>query len=251
MGHEVWVSDVDQDKALELQASCLDVGVLFLDRTTDPIDAAFICTPADVRLGPIQEAVNASIRGIFVEKPLALDMTTAESILGLLDGWKGVDMGACNMRYDGLLEGFVLPPDAVEVEYRMGQHAKYWSAGHKPVTMILDSIHELDLALHFNRSRVTGHMGASDESRANCWLKHENGTKSLIHIDRETDPPERWIKWTDGRSVLGQIDLWPGDPEMYRREMEDFLRCVELGKPSPNPLRQAAEVLGWALEVAG
>ena len=46
-------------------------------------------------------------------------------------------------------------------------------------------------------------------------------------------------------------NLWPPDPEMYRREMEHFLECVTNETDSMNPLAQAADVLGWALEVVG
>lgn len=255
MGHEVWAFDTDEKKVDALYPGTTIIpsyGPNYWIGPGDGYDVAFICTPPDVRLEPIRGCIQKSnLKGLFVEKPLALDMTTANAILGLLEGANVVDMGACNMRYDGRLAGFALPEETKTVEYRMGQHSKYWSANHQPISLILDDIHELDLALHFARSPVKEYAGWSNKDMAACWFKHRNGTKSIVHLDRETDPPERWIMWASKTDVLGKINLWPGDPEMYRREMEDFLKCVELGKPSPNPLSQAAEVLGWALEVAG
>jgi predicted dehydrogenase len=261
MGHEVWVCDRDEHAALRLRdhgtakyaCTVMETALLWTEQGAGRIDAIFICTPADVRVEPIREAIQSGCKGLYVEKPLALDMTTAETILGLLEGWNGVDMGACNLRYDERLKGWKLHPDTNGLEFYMGQHAKHWSPWHKPISMILDSIHEVDLAIHLAPSPVKKVRGASGLDYAHAIINYEDGLLSHIKLDRTRDPPQRHVRqWgTIPGNPLTSTHLWPPDMEMYRREMEDFLRCVELGKPSPNPLSQAAEVLGWALEVAG
>lgn len=251
MGHEVDGLDDDLLRA----ANATDGHAVTWDhvkRFKVPYDAAFICTPADVRFEPIREVLKAGVKGLFVEKPIALDMVTAGVILGLLDSHNIVDMGACNLRYDERLAGFGAGSVTEDFVCRMGQAAKYWSPSHNPITIILDSIHELDL-MRYLGGQIKSLEGESTKNMA--WVKavHEGFVIGFVDLDRVSDPPERYVQIGDPGKYGedGLTNLWPPDMEMYRREMEDFLKCVELGKPSPNPLAQAAETLKWALEVVG
>lgn len=205
-------------------------------------DVALICTPPDMRL-PVITSVVAShnLKGIFVEKPLALSEDEAMAIIDITERVP-VTMGACNMRFDSRLEDFVATDT---VFARMGQHSDYWSETHQPITMILDSIHELDLLRHFC-GPITKITGVSDLDRAQAVTSHESGIRGALDIDRLTDPPVRSLA-IDHR----MIPLWPPDPEMYRREMEHFMDAVECLEPTCNPLSGAAHILTRALEITG
>ena len=129
----------------------------------------------------------------------------------------------------------------------MGQHSKYWSKGHKPLSMILDSIHELDLAVSL-LGPITSIRGRSDETTALVSVHHEGGNSSLVSLDRVHELPVRIASVESPEDGLA-IEV-KTDDGMYEREMRHFLDCVEKGEPTCNPLEQAAETCRWALEIA-
>lgn len=258
MGHEVWACDRDEQKAIALKDEGMAVraceiwctAVEWADSYGEPIDAAFICTPPNTHVALAMFCVDEGIKGLFVEKPLGLTKDAAFS-LGYPDSPSLVTMGACNMRFD---ERVALARDkmigAPWYAVRMGQHEKYWSPTHEKQTMILDDIHELDL-LRYVVGPIKAIRGVSDTQGAVGHTEHERGPRGLFILDRWTDPPVRTLAAFPQDGPVVKVNLWPPDPEMYRREMEHFLGCVESGIPTCNPLAQAAETLKWALEVVG
>ena len=206
-------------------------------------DVVLICTPPEVRLPSIVSVIAShNLKGIFVEKPLALTEGEAYGIVGVTDVIP-VTMGACNMRFDHLAMG-VTPPRSV-VYAQMGQHSSYWSPGHQKISMLLDSIHELDL-LYWLGGPITAIHGWSNLYEAQVVTEHEGGVRGGLHLDRRSSPPVRYLA-SDGEVT----SLWPPDPDMYRREMEHFIDAVECMEPSCNPLNDAAHVLTRALKVVG
>ena len=242
MGHEVWIFDTDPAKVAALEGPC----ITFADHW-GTFDAAFICTPIGVRTEIVEKLVGV-VRGLFIEKPVAVDVDTAEAMLEALDHTGIITMGACNMRFDRRLE-VVGQRTPTTLLFDMGQHHSHWSANHEPITLMLDDIHELDLA-RFLGGPIEGIEGWSTIRRADALVRHKNGARSHIHLNRIADPPHRSVTSYEGHDRIA-ADLWPTDPEMYRREMQHFLECVEHNRPTINPLTQAAETLGWALEVVG
>lgn len=237
MGHEVRGIDADTPLGDAMMEKWLH-GVGAPDGWAD---VALICTPPDKRISVVADVIaSQNLKGLFVEKPLALNENQALAIVGMADVVP-VTMGACNMRFDHLVMGVKKPESVVFAQ--MGQHDSYWSAGHEKITMLLDSIHELDL-LYWLGGRITKIDGWSTLYEAHVVTEHKGGVKGGLALDRRSSPPVRWI------AVDGEItSLWPPDPDMYMREMEHFIDAVECLEPSCNPLNDAAHVLVRALEV--
>lgn len=244
MGHEVGCVDKNEHRAKAV-ASMIG-GVHYTQEHSFFWDAAFVCTPPDITPYFVVDFLHGgglAVPALFVEKPLALRWDDGVgAIVSMTDS--SVTMGACNLRFDARLETVDLW-DADRVIFWMGQHRKYWNPDHVPLSLILDSIHELDLAHHF-RGPIASADGYSHHDYATVAVTHADGRESYIHLDRYADPPTRFVQVAGSTE---RVDLWPPDGEMYVREMKHFLACVEKGEQTCNPLPQAAETLRWALEI--
>lgn len=208
--------------------------------------AALICTPPETHMSLALDCLRAGVRGLFIEKPLAVSTDGLDELVGVVAEAGAVSMVACNLRFDARLRDLDGVP-IKSVTLRMGQDVKHWSPAHQPVNMILDSIHELDLAVSM-LGPIGDIAGRSDTDSAFVEVTHLRGTSTIV-LDRTTDPPIRTVTVHDGHKER-VVNLWPPDPEMYCREMQHFLDCVEKGEATCNPIERAAETLRWALEVA-
>jgi len=217
-------------------------------------DVALICTPPDSgRPEQIQRCLELGVKGLFVEKPLALGPSDVEEIRYTLErlyknGEDITTMGACNLRFCGGVSGLRKIPQPWRLaRFTMRQAAKHWSPTHRPISLIMDSIHELDLAVDL-QGPIESIRGYSELDAAEVSVHHEGGGLSHIFLDRTTSPPAREVQ------VLraGDYDslMLRTDDTMYEREMAHFMECVEKGVQTCNPLRAAAEVCARALEVA-
>lgn len=267
LGHEVWGCDSAWDYASDDPSESrfeagkewsstvgasgffgeLEVALEVFD---EPFDVVLICTPPDSgRFSQVATAIKVGTKGVYVEKPLDMNATDADGIGGMAVMHPNVvTMGACNLRFvKGVEELKKMKGAKKHGRFAMGQHAKYWNPDHKPISMALDSIHELDLAIHL-LGDVTSIRGNSAETVADLSVHHENGAYSHTVLDRVMDPPTRFCEiFTEGEG--GMVDLMKNDG-MYEREMKHFMDCVEGGEPTCNPLAQAVKTLLWALEVA-
>ncbi len=263
MGHELWLIDADQARASDLQVSLKPPlgGPLHLsfatlhgaiaDSETRSPDAALLCTPPDSgRVGQIKACADLGVKGIFVEKPVAIDYETVKSVIELAilaRGQNVITMGACNLRFTpGMNELRKVKGSPRYGRFTMGQAAKYWNPNHKHISLILDSIHELDLARSV-LGPIKSIRGRSSALTALVSVHHEGGW-SQIDLNRVSDPPVRLASvesTEDGVAMRVKTD-----DGMYGREMRHFLDCVEKGERTCNPLEQAADTCRWALEVA-
>lgn len=246
-GHAVWCSDPDIHRAVAVAKALEPRGHVY-DGGPGDFDAALICTPPDSgRPEQVAMCTDLGVRALFVEKPLALDLSDVDEIRGYT-ALPPVTMGACNLRFCGGVSALRKTPKPWRLAtFRMGQHAKHWSPTHTPVSLVLDSIHELDLAVHL-QGPIASIRGYSETDVAEVSVHHECGGLSHVMLDRQTDPPIRQVR-IQRRGDYDMLRLMTGH-EMYVREIEHFIRCVETGEQTCNPLRDAAEVCGWALEVA-
>lgn len=244
MGHEVYVRDVDKRREIDL----VSLGCHHFDPSVS-IDAEFICTPPEIRLSPVLDSIHdRKPLGLFIEKPISLDSVELTAIAALEQAnSEMVMMGACNLRFTPeikTLRGIRMK----EATYRMGQHSKHWSPNHKPITLALDSIHEIDLAVHLN-GEVKSIAGFSNEDDCRLSLHHENGVVSYVIMDRYTDPPVRWVACRDEAAQETISSLTTTGSTMYEREMEHFLICCKSGEPTINPISDAVAVNKLVLEI--
>jgi predicted dehydrogenase len=244
LGHNVYVSDVDEGAACVLAA---EIGGKVREPNADA-DVALVCTPPETHAAVVTSLALDALAGLYVEKPLEMDRKSVQEIMSMAD-LVPVTMGACNMR-------FALPcrpPQATDTPMRwvarMGQAAEHWSPTHQPVSMILDSIHELDL-LAWCAGPITRIKGKSDRMKAAVVTRHENGDHGRVELNRLDYPPHRSLRAWMGTSVDWHCDLWPPDMTMYEREMQHLFSRVDAGVQTMNPIKDAAELCGWALEVA-
>lgn len=274
MGHEVLGSDTcwPLDGGWVADDWCKETGAVAahhpsITEVLDlPQDAVLICTPPDSdRAVQIRQFLTLNIGGLFVEKPLATSgedlghPQASDNISAAL--WAPrepgdilakpadtITMGACNLRFTpGIDDLRKVKGSPLYGRFTMGQHSKYWSKDHKPLSMILDSIHELDLAVSL-LGPITSIRGRSDEQTAMVSVHHEGGNSSQISLDRVHEPPVRIASVESPEDGLA-IEV-KTDDGMYEREMRHFLDCVEKGESTCNPLEQAAETCRWALEIA-
>ena len=231
MGHEVQRADIEPERA-----------TITMEDAARPWDAVLVCTSAQAHLVSAQWAAEWT-DAIFVEKPLGLSLYDCDLFAELSAEFR-TSMGACNMRFD---ERFMaLAKDEGEpriVHARMGQHERFWSPDHQPLSMILDSIHELDLVLTILGPVIQAH-GWSSTDAAEVRTNHQGG-QGFVILDRRANPPVRYVQLDDGEPV----HLWPPDEQMYVREMQHFMTCAEKGWATCNPLKRAADTTRIAVEI--
>lgn len=237
MGHEV----VTLDPHSEADYPSFD----FLDVD---IEAAVICTPPDSgRMEQIHDCVYAGAVRLFVEKPIAMSSAEAREIAQYCDQRRGLlTMGACNMRFAYAKTKLAeLQRDSWKTAFfYMKQAGHLWSPEHRPIELILDSIHEVDLAAWVNGPIVKFAISESTVDHCTVVTTHANAKRSAIVMDRITDPPVRkMVLLMPGESP---IEIHPMTEDMYRREMEHFL-----GPCSTNPLARAAKLTERVLKEIG
>lgn len=214
----------------------------------EPVDAVLICTPpGSGRPEQVKAWRDVGATGIFVEKPLALDASDVDEV-GYLNLTEHVTMGACNLRFTPRVESM----RATERPWRllnltMRQNAMHWSPEHEAVSLVLDSIHELDLAVYMN-GPATSIRGWSELNAAEVSVHHRDGGLTHIFLDRLADPPQRRMEIVTPKDRVSMRITT--DDGMYRREMQHFLECVAAGRQTCNPLADMAALTEMALEVA-
>jgi hypothetical protein len=250
MGHEVIMTDIAATKLIDPPPG-VDARHT-VGRGVPAVDAVFICTPpGESRVENIDEALCKS-KGLFVEKPICTTSWGLVEIESILSGDLST-MGACNLRFAKLLGRDIAPGpkpgslSAPMIEFRMGLHRSLWSPTHKPINLLLDSIHELDMAIYL-QGWVRDYIGSSSEDHAVFAMRHEGGRKSLIRMDRITSPRDRYMRVY--RSGVPSTQLFYDlDDTMYVEEMAHFLDAVAREYESTNPLYEAIATNRLALEM--
>ena len=261
-GHRVMLYDTDTDRARSAYHAIshgnvsMYIGGNLASGWGDgepAYDVALICTPPDSgRPEQIQRCLEMGVRGLYVEKPLALDLSDVDEIRYVTErlyknGEDITTMGACNLRFAGVAGLKKIPRPWRMARLTMRQGAKYWSPTHRPISLILDSIHELDLAVYL-QGPIESIRGYSEPDSAEVSVHHEGGGLSHIFLDRVTSPPVREVQ-VIRKGDYDSLAIQTKD-SMYVREMEHFMECLEKGVQTCNTLRAAAEVCAAALEVA-
>ena len=191
-------------------------------------DMVWICSPTSLHAEQVMGVLDRGLP-VFVEKPVS---STLESALQILETWgklskKVLIWVGCNMRFHpgvlrlkkALEEGLVgrplvyrihfshyLPNMRPGMDYRQTYAAKASMGGG----IILDDIHDIDLALWFAGSvrktvALAAHSGVLDmdaEDVAHISLLHDSGAFSEIHMDFLRQDKSRGIEVIGEKGTL-------------------------------------------------
>ena len=284
--------DADCDRSRSVARELQVRWVRTLDRGyQEQPDAALICAPTSLHLELATEALEHDCH-LFIEKPLSHSMEGVDGFLEEAENKKRVLLVGYNFRFDPLLKtvrewvaegrigrvvsarfhfGSYLPARHPWEDYRAGYGARKNLGGG----VILDAIHELDLALWMFGEPETIYCAGgkySDleidvEDVAEILLCYPDKIVS-IHLDSVQRAPERYCEIIGTRGQIqadffartlryfdGETCAWQsgGDycaiDEIYKREMRHFLDCLD-GRTTPAvDGKVAAESLALAEDV--
>lgn len=215
-------------------------------------EMAFVCTPPVDRASIVLSVTRLRVSGLFVEKPLAI---SDDDLAELLQSFEvhTVTMGACNLRFaaarvhpdwkigDGPIYG-----KGVTLDLVMYLSPEYWNPEHRPISLILDSIHELDLAVALC-GPVRNWCGYSEVDEANVSLWHFSGAHTRIEMRRAGRHRSITARDNFGRTML-DVEGYASNA-MYLDEMAHFVHAVERRIPTWNPLPNAGDVTALALNM--
>ncbi len=263
-------------------------------------DVVWICTPTHIHSRQAIESLNKGVH-LFVEKPVAHTLESADSIRRAWEKMPNKKMVwvACNMRFHPaviklrrlIAAGIIGQPRIHRIHFshfigsmRPGRDYRKTYAAHSGEGggVLLDDIHDIDLALWFGGPVKTAcglasrspFLGIDAEDIAQISLIHENGTFTEIHMDflrpnksrgievvGETgtlewrslgkNPERASITWY-GNNQDEPKEVWQAevDPdEMYRLQFAEV--CERVQQPADYGLRLAEgiEALRIALQV--
>ncbi len=251
-----------------------------------------IASPSHLHVPAALALARAGI-DFMVEKPLSHDNVGIDELLREVAERKLITLVGCNMRFhpgparvkELLVAGAVgrvhyarihcssyLPEWRPWQDYRKSYSANAGAGGG----VILDCIHEIDLACHYlgPATRVTcaaGHVSALEldvEDTAMLALVHTGGAMSSVHLDYVERDYDRGCKivgddgtlvWSFGAPEVRQYvptdKTWTVHPlptswqvnDMYADELRHFLSCVASRANTTLPVHGGARVLALAL----
>ncbi|MDD5751483.1 MAG: Gfo/Idh/MocA family oxidoreductase [Candidatus Peribacteraceae bacterium] len=256
-------------------------------------DIVFVCSPTALHIPQAIRAVEAGAH-VFLEKPLSHTMEKAEELREKAEKGRRIVMVGCNMRFHPgtatvkrlLASGAIGTPIAARILYSgylpawrpQQDYRKSYSASPDQGGVVLDCIHEIDLALwYFGPGKVTGacvlpalSIGLETDGLAEMLVKHETGVLSSIHVNFIEQGMRRGchilgssgaLSWdfTRGsvkqRGSMGKVTAEFKQPEtwtpnqMYVDELQHFLDAVEQNKAPFGSLEEATQALKIALAV--
>lgn len=267
--------DADRDRSKSVARELQVRWVRTLDRGyLERPDAALICAPTSLHLELATEALGHDCH-LFIEKPISHSMAGVDEFLEEVEERRRVLLVGYTFRFDPLVKavrewvaeervgrvvsarfhfGSYLPSRHPWEDYRAGYGARRNLGGG----VILDAIHELDLALWMFGEPETIYCAGgkySDleidvEDIAEILLWYPDKIVS-IHLDSVQRAPERYCEIIGTRGQIradffartlryfdGDVRAWQssGDycaiDEIYKREMRHFLDCLD-GRANP------------------
>lgn len=234
-------------------------------------------------------------RAVFVEKPLSDSLEGLPDLCAKARRLGIPTMVGCNMRFyptlrrmrELMAQGEI--GDPLYARIRFGYHLPSWRPGRdyreiysaradQGGGIILDDIHEIDLACHFmgpfeEFQVMGGRLSALEmdvEDFASINLRNDSGSIASIAMDyihplyqREFEivGSHGALRWRveenhlqecrygdkDWRTILKLKDF--DSNEMYKAEMSHFIDCIHNGQAPMNGFDEAASVLGLTLNI--
>ena len=285
-GIDLLLFDVDLERVEELAAEVKGTCAESLESAfREKPCAAMICTPTATHLGFAHQALQSDCH-LFIEKPISHSMDGVDALLAQSRQRGKIVMAGYSFRFDLLVRrvqaliknerigrvtsarlhsGSHLPWRHPWEDYRIGYAARKGLGGG----VILDAVHELDLAIWlFGRPETVYCVGGtfSDldidvEDCAEITLAYANRVVS-IHLDYVQQPASRTYEFMGTRGQI-KADLFARElrifdsgsrkwklsagvgtlDEMYESELEHFIGCIERGEKPEVDGTVAAESL--------
>jgi predicted dehydrogenase len=265
-------------------------------------EVVFVCSPTQFHIPQALEAAKAGCH-LFIEKPLSHSQEGIKELSQIVEEKNLITMVACNMRYHPgakqvkkwLDEGEIGKPSVARVF--SGSHLPNWrrktpykesySADPEQGGVLLDCIHEIDLALwYFGSAKLESSttisadgIGLKVDGLSELLLRHSSGLVSSVHLNFVQHTYRRGchifgsegvIHWTvsvppgleKSEEDRARVDLFGADGlrkeqvledpawdrnQMYLEETRDFLQAVDAGTPSAAPLSVGKEALDIVL----
>lgn len=237
----------------------IDIG----DKLPFDVDCAFICTPTQYHCEHAYEYLS---RGIptFIEKPLSWDLEEAHKFVQSLLSNNTISMVGCNLRFHPALRdakdicskhkaifaraeyGYYLP------FWRKGDYRKSYSAS-KYGGIILDDIHEIDYLywLFGNIADIktvygkVSNLEIEKEDISETSIIFENGVTASVHQDYLCKNYHRQLTIQFPHERI-TIDI-PQTNLCYKKEVEDFIKCVQYNIQPMNGIGEAYIILSAVL----
>ncbi|MCL4553235.1 MAG: Gfo/Idh/MocA family oxidoreductase [Candidatus Marsarchaeota archaeon] len=229
---------------------------------------------------------------IFIEKPLSHALHGLDILCSEVDRRNLVAMVACNMRFHpgpalvktlvnkgtvGRIIAARIQASSYLPSWRPWQdYTRSYSASSEWGGILLDSIHEMDLALWFlgpanlvaAASLPASSIGLDTDGLAEIILRHDSGVLTSLHVSFvqrdyrrccQIIGTEGTIYWDFADRLVrvygdnGQIKTSYPDPEnwevnqMYLDELDHFLSAVRAGLQTVNPISGGIDALRIAL----
>ena len=254
-------------------------------------DVVVVATATDTHVALASAAVAQGCQ-VFIEKPLSHELAGARRLCEEIRNRGVMSMVGCNMRFHPgpaalqrlTAEGAVGLPMAARLQggsylprWRPAQdYRRSYSASLESGGIILDGIHELDLACwYFGAASLLAavslparSLGLETDGLAEMLLRHEGGVLTNIHLNYVQRDYRRTCQIIGATGTLywdfmaGRVEQYGEDGQlvrsleqapgwqlnqMYVDEMVHFLQAVAAGRPAVNSAAEGLATLELAL----
>ncbi len=279
--HNVFGFDVDNKKEHEIKK----IGGKFVKDKKEfirVIDAGIISSPNKYHLEHLKLLIDNK-KHCFVEKPISHEYLKTKKIIDKAKSLKLIIFVGQNLRFhpavnkakdwlkikrigrilwSSLICSSYLPDWRKNQDYRKG-----YANDPKGGGVIFDCIHEIDLANYLlGKAKVIDCFAESSKSLqldtediADIWLKHQDKSRSLIHLDYITKPKIRCTKVIGEKGIIKieiskrTLKLLNNDNKItesyyfnnnsnedYKSELKSFFKCI---KDKTEPICKAEDAL--------
>ncbi len=228
------------DAAREIAAPSGAVPNDSFDRFLEQVDAVAFAVPPDVQAGLAVQAARAG-KALLLEKPLALDLASAESVVRAVDDAGVATLTVLTWRYSAAVRTFL---DEVAGTEPTGGRGRFLAGGFlggpfaTPWRLDRGALfdlgpHVIDL-LDAALGPVVGVRAHGDPRRwVGLLLDHEDGTVSEVSLSGHCGGPARAGVEVHTADAVLEVDTVGVSADATTTLVDEFLDCVRTGIPHP------------------
>ena len=224
LDYEFFGYDIDKKKSKKIDALG---GIFFSNKQEliDIIDVGIIATPNHCHLDDLK-LLTKNKKHCFIEKPISHEIKETSRLIDISKKNKKIICVGQNLRFNPAVKrgkqwlierkiGKIIWSELICSSYlpdwRKNQNYLNRYTNNKDTGgVIFDSIHELDLANYLIGkgniincyAKNSGILKLQCEDIADIFMKHENGSSSLIHLDYLTRPKIRFTRIVGDKGII-------------------------------------------------